>query len=189
MPNINAADFKKGLKVIIEGDPYDIIEYNFVKPGKGQALYKLKLRNLLKGTITTPTYRSGDSLEQADIRKTSGQFLYRDGDNFVFMDNETFEQHSMPTENLGTTASFMLDGAVCDLLLWNEQLIDVDPGSHVTIEVTYTEPAARGDTATNVTKAATVETGAEVRVPAFINEGDKIKVDARTGEYVERVRN
>jgi len=188
MPNINAGDFRKGSKVIVEGDPYDIIECNFVKPGKGQALYKLKLRNLLKGTIITPTYRSGDSLEQADVRKTSGQYLYRDGSSFVFMDNESFEQYSMPSENLGTAAGFMLDGAVCDLLFWNDQLIDVDPAAHVVIEVTYTEPAARGDTATNVTKAATVETGAEVRVPAFINQGDRIKVDARTGEYVERVR-
>lgn len=188
MPNINASDFRKGTKVIVEGDPYDIIECNFVKPGKGQALYKLKLRNLLKGTIITPTYRSGDSLEAADVRKTNGQFLYRDGDNFVFMDNDTFEQYPLPTENLGQAANFMLDGANCDLLFWNDQLIDVDPPQHVTLAVTYTEPAARGDTATNVTKAATVETGAEVRVPAFINEGDNIKVDARTGDYVERVR-
>ena len=139
-------------------------------------------------TIINPTYRSGDSLEAADVRKTNGQYLYRDGSSFVFMDNESFEQYSLPTENLGTAAQFMLDGAKCDLLFFNEQLISVDPPAHVTLEVTYTEPAARGDTATNVTKAATVETGAEVRVPAFINEGDKIKVDARTGDYVERVR-
>lgn len=188
MPNINASDFRKGLKLIVEGDPYDIIEFNFVKPGKGQALYKLRLRNLLKGTIITPTYRSGDSLEQADVRKVKGQYLYRDGTAYVFMDNETFEQYPIEGETLGDRASFLLDGAKCDLLFWNDQLIDVDPPQHVVVEVTYTEPAAKGNTATNVTKPATIETGAEVQVPAFIDQGQKIKVDARTGDYVERVR-
>lgn len=188
MPNINAGDFKKGLKLIIEGDPYEIIEFNFVKPGKGQALYKLKLRNLLKGTNISPTYRSGDSLEQADVRKVKGQFLYRDGSSYVFMDNETYEQFPIEAETLGTAAFFLLDGAICDLLFWNDTLIAVDPPAHVVVEVTYTEPAAKGNTATNVTKAATVETGAEVQVPAFVDQGEKIKVDARTGEYVERVR-
>lgn len=188
MPNINTQEFKKGLKVIVEGDPYEMIEVNFVKPGKGQALYKLKLRNLLKGTIVSPTLRSGDSLEQADVRKIKGQYLYRDGSGYVFMDNETYEQFSITGETLGAAANFLLDGANCDLLFWNESLISVDPPSHVVVEVTYTEPAAKGNTATNVTKAATVETGAEVQVPAFVDQGEKIKVDARTGEYVERVR-
>lgn len=188
MPNINAQDFKKGMKVIIDGDPYDMIEVNFVKPGKGQALYKLRLRNLLKGTITTPTYRSGDSLEQADVRKCSGQYLYREADGYVFMDNDTYEQYTISTDKLGDAANFLLDGATCELLFFNDQLIGVDPPAHVIVEVTYTEPAAKGNTATNVTKPATVETGAEVQVPAFIEQGEKIKVDARTGDYVERAR-
>lgn len=188
MPSINAQEFKKGLKVIIDGEPYDMLECNFVKPGKGQALYKLRLRNLLKGTIITPTYRSGDSLEQADVRKVSGQFLYRDGSGHVFMDNDSYEQYTIATEALGEKANFLLDGAICDLLLYNDALIDIDPPPHVVVEVTYTEPAAKGNTATNVTKPATVETGAEVQVPAFIDQGEKIKVDARTGEYIERAR-
>jgi elongation factor P len=188
MPNVNAGDFKKGVKLIIEGDPYEIIECTFVKPGKGQGLYKMRMRNLLKGTNISPTYRSGDSLEQADVRKVKGQFLYRDGDNYVFMDNETFEQFPIGSATLGTAANFLLDGAMCDLLFWNETLIAVDPPSHVVVEVTYTEPAAKGNTATNVTKPATVSTGAEVQVPAFVDLGEMIKVDARTGEYVERVR-
>ncbi len=186
MPQINAGDWKKGMKVIVEGEPWEMIECNFVKPGKGQALYKLKLRNLLKGTITTPTYRSGDSLEQADVRKTAGQYLYRDASGFVFMDNDSYEQYTIDAEAMGQRADFLLDGAVCDLLFWNDQIIDVDPPAHVVLEVTYTEPAARGNTATNVTKPATVETGATVNVPAFIEQGEKIKIDARTGDYIER---
>lgn len=186
--NINASDFKKGLKVLVDGEPYDIIEYNFVKPGKGQALYKLKLRNLLKGTIITPTLRSGDSLEQADVRKTTGQYLYREADGYIFMDNDSFEQYTISNEKLGSVAKFLLDGAICELLFYNGQLIGVDPPAHIIVEVTYTEPAARGNTTANVTKAATIETGAEVQVPAFIDQGEKIKVDARTGAYVERAR-
>jgi elongation factor P len=186
--NINSSDFKKGLKVLVEGDPYDIIECNFVKPGKGQALYKLKLRNLLKGTIIAPTYRSGDSLEQADVRKSNGSYLYRDADGFIFMEDETFDQHNISTEKLGDVAKFLLDGAKCELLFYNDQLIGVDPPAHVIMEVTYTEPAARGNTTANVTKPATVETGAEVQVPGFIDQGEKIKVDARTGAYIERAR-
>ncbi|MGZ0170378.1 MAG: elongation factor P [Planctomycetales bacterium] len=186
--NINASDFKKGLKLLVDGEPYDIIECNFVKPGKGQALYKLKLRNLLKGTIIAPTYRSGDSLEAADVRKSNGQYLYRDGEGYVFMEDETFEQYTITTEKMGDSANFLLDGAKCELLFYNDQLIGVDPPVHVVVEVTYTEPAARGNTTANVTKAATVETGAEVQVPAFIDQGEKIKVDARTGAYIERAK-
>lgn len=186
--NINASDLKKGLKVIYEGDPYDIVELHFVKPGKGQALYKLKLRNLLKGTNLTPTLRSGDSMEAADVRKSNGQYLYRDADGFIFMEDATYEQYTISTEKMGDSANFLLDGAKCELLFFNDQLIGVDPPSHVIVEVTYTEPAARGNTTANVTKAATVETGAEVQVPAFIEQGEKIKVDARTGSYIERAK-
>jgi elongation factor P len=159
-----------------------------VKPGKGQALYKLKLRNLLKGTNLTPTLRSGDSMEAADVRKSNGQYLYRDPDGFIFMEDETFEQYTISTEKMGDSANFLLDGAKCELLFYNDQLIGVDPPSHVVVEVTYTEPAARGNTTANVTKAATVETGAEVQVPAFIDQGEKIRVDARTGAYIERAK-
>ncbi|NQV27064.1 MAG: elongation factor P [Rhodopirellula sp.] len=186
--NINASDFKKGLKVIVEGEPYDMLECHFVKPGKGQALYKLRLRNLLKGTIISPTLRSGDSLEAADVRKSNGQYLYRDADGFIFMEDATFDQHTISAEKMGDAANFLLDGAKCELLFYNDQLIGVDPPAHVIVEVTYTEPAARGNTTANVTKAATVETGAEVQVPAFIEQGEKIRVDARTGAYVERAR-
>lgn len=189
MPQINTGDFRKGLKVIVEGEPYEMFEVNFVKPGKGQALYKTKLRNLLKGTILDRTYKSGgESLEQADIRKGDGQYLYKDATGLHFMDNETFEQYSIGEEVSGDAANYLLDGAICSLLFWNDQLIGMDPPQQVIVEVTYTEPAAKGNTATNVTKPATIQTGATVNVPAFINVGEKIKVDTATGSYVERIR-
>lgn len=188
MPSINTSDFRKGVKVIIDGEPYDMVECNFVKPGKGQALYKTKLRNLLKGTLLDRTFKSGDSVEGADIRYGKGQYLYRDANNFVFMDNESFEQHSLPPESVEEKTAFLQENAPVELLFWNEQLIDMKPPAQVVMTVTYTEPAAKGNTATNVTKPATVDTGAEVQVPAFINEGDKIKIDAETGKYIERVK-
>lgn len=187
MANVNVSDFKKGIKVILENDPYEIIECNFEKPGKGQALYRTKLRNLLSGKILDRTYRNGDGLEGADIRKTSGVYSYRDGTGFVFMDNDTYEQFSLPEENCGSVMGFLKEGDGVELLFWNEQLISMTPPQHVSLEVTYTEPAARGNTATNVTKGATVETGAEVQVPAFIEQGNVIKIDVSTGAYVERV--
>ena len=188
MPSVNTSDFRKGIKVIIDGEPYDMIECNFVKPGKGQALYKTKLRNLLKGTLLDRTFKSGDSVEGADIRYGKGQYLYRDGSGYVFMDNESYEQYSLPAEAVEEKTVFLQENAPVELLFWNEQLIDMKPPAHVILTVTYTEPAARGNMATNVTKPATVDTGAEVQVPAFINEGDKIKIDAETGKYMERVK-
>lgn len=186
MPQINAGDFRKGLKVINEGQPFEMIECNFVKPGKGQALYKTKMRNLLTGTILDVTYRSGDSLESADIRNTDGMYSYFDGSNYVFMDNDSFEQVSLPAEVCSEQMRFIKEGEPCGLMYWNDQLLGVSPPKHVELEVTYTEPAAKGNTATNVTKPATVETGAEVHVPAFITTGEKIRIAAETGEYLGR---
>ncbi len=188
MPQINTGDFRKGVKVEIAGEPYEMLDCNFVKPGKGQALYKTRLKNLLKGTILDRTYKSGDSLEGADVHKTDGQYLYKDNNGYVFMDNETFDQYTLSKEGCGDAVKFLLENAKCVLLFWNGQLIEITPPQHVILEVTYTEPAAKGNTATNVTKPATVETGATVNVPAFISNGEKIKVDASTGEYLERVR-
>lgn len=188
MPQINTGDFRKGIKVIVDGDPYEMLECNFVKPGKGQALYKTRLRNLLKGTILDRTYKSGDSLEGADVRKNDAQYLYRDANGYIFMDQDSFEQYTLPEENVAEKVQFLKEGDICGLMYWNDVPIDMTPPQHVILEVTYTEPAARGNTATNVSKPATVETGAEVQVPAFIDTGEKIKIDASTGTYIERVR-
>ncbi len=188
MATIPTGDFRKGIKVLVDGEPYEMLECNFVKPGKGQALYKTKLRNLLKGTILDRTYRSGDGLEAADIHRSEGSYSYRDSDNFYFLDNGTFEQYALPASVCGDQMKFLMEGAEVQLLFWNGQLISMTPPQQVVMEVTYTEPAARGDTATNVTKGATLECGAEIQVPAFIRQGDRVKIDVETGSYVERVQ-
>lgn len=188
MPQINTGDFRKGIKVILDNDPYEMLECNFVKPGKGQALYKTKLRNLLKGTILDRTYKSGESLEGADVHRSDGVYSYRDASGYVFMDNSTYEQYTLEAAVCEDCMKFLMEGAPVGLLFWNGQLIGMTPPQQVVLEVTYTEPAARGNTATNVSKPATVETGADVNVPAFINTGEKIKIDTETGSYIERVR-
>src|SRR5438132_13481476 len=134
MPQINAGEFRKGIKVVIEGDPYDMLECNFVKPGKGQALYKCRLRNLLKNTIIDRTYKSGDGLEAADVRKGDGQYLYKDRNGMVFMDTDSFEQYTIPAEVVGDGAKWMMDGANCGLMYWNDQVIEVYPPSHVNLK-------------------------------------------------------
>jgi elongation factor P len=184
----NTSEFKKGLKVQIDGDPYLMIECNFVKPGKGNALYKCKLRNLIRNTTLERTYKGGDSLESADVTEIDAQYLYRQGDNFVFMDNESFEQYELTKEQVDDGWKYLKEGMVCSMVLFNERPISVTPPNQVVLKVEYCEPAVRGNTATNLTKPAKLETGGEIIVPAFVNIGDMIKVDTRTAEYLERVR-
>ena len=188
MPSYNTSEFRKGLKVQLDGDPFIMIECNFVKPGKGQALYKCKLRNLLRNTVIDRTYKSGDSLEAADIEEIETQYLYRQADTFVFMHNETYEQYELSADQVDDAWRFLKEGMNCGMLLFNGNPIGMTPPNHVVLEVTYCEPGAKGNTATNVTKPAKVETDAEFDVPAFVEMGDKIRIDTRTGEYVERVR-
>jgi len=184
----NTSDFRKGLKVQFDGDPYIMIEFNFVKPGKGQALYKCKLRNLLRNTVIDRTYKSGDSIEAADIEEIDAQFLYRQGDTFVFMNNENYEQYELRAEQVGDGWKYLKETMVCGMLLFNNNSIAVTPPNHVVLKVEYCEPGAKGNTATNVTKPCKVETGAEFPCPAFVEMGDLIKIDTRTGEYIERVK-
>ncbi len=188
MASYNTSEFKKGLKVQLDGDPYLMIECNFVKPGKGQALYKCKLRNLLRGTVIDRTYKSGDSIEAADIEEVTAQFLYRQGDTFVFMDNNTYEQYELSAQQVDEAWKYLKEAMVCNMLLFNGQPISVSPPNHVVLRVEYTEPGVRGNTATNVTKPCRVETGAEILCPAFVEIGDLIRVDTRTGQYIERVK-
>lgn len=188
MASYNTSEFKKGLKVQLDGDPYLMIECNFVKPGKGQALYKCKLRNLLRGTVIDRTYKSGDSIEAADIEEVTAQFLYRQGDTFVFMDNNTYEQYELSAQQVDEAWKYLKEAMVCSMLLFNGQPISVSPPNHVVLRVEYTEPGVRGNTATNVTKPCRVETGAEILCPAFVEIGDRIRVDTRTGQYIERVK-
>ena len=186
MPQVNAGDFRKGVKVLVEGSPYEMTDCKFVKPGKGQALYKTKLRNLLTGSLLDITYRSGDSLEAADIRNADGLYSYFDGTNYVFMDNDSYEQVELAQDIGEELMRFVKENEPCGLLYWNDKLIGVTPPKHVILEITYTEPAAKGNTATNVSKPAKVETGAEIFVPAFIETGERVRIDAETGKYLGR---
>ncbi|MDR3181393.1 MAG: elongation factor P [Planctomycetaceae bacterium] len=188
MALVNTSDFRKGLKVQIDGDPYIMQECNFVKPGKGQALYKCKLRNLTRGTMLDRTYKSGDSLESADIEEIDAQYLYKDNHGFAFMDNTSYEQYELSEEIVDDAWKYLKEGMICKMMLFNNTPMGVTPPNHVVLTVEYTEPAAKGDTATNITKPAKVDTGAEIPVPIFVKTGDKIKVDTRTGEYIERVK-
>jgi elongation factor P len=184
----NTSQFRKGLKVQLEGDPYLMIECNFVKPGKGQALYKCKLRNLVRGTVIDRTYKSGDSIEAADVEEISAQFLYRQQDHFVFMDNATYEQYDLTKDQVEDAWKYLKEGMICSMTLFNGQPISVAPPNHVVLKVEYCEPGVRGNTATNVTKPCRMETGAEILAPAFVEAGELIKIDTRTGEYIERVK-
>ena len=188
MGTVKTSEFRKGLKVQIDGDPYIMIECQFVKPGKGNALYKCKLRNLLRNTTLDRTYKGGDSLETADIHDIDAQYLYRQGDTFVFMDNETYEQYELSAEQVDDGWKYLIEGMKCSMMLHDNAPIAMEPPNHVTLKVEYCEPGAKGNTATNVTKPVKVETGGEFQCPAFINMGDTIKIDTRTGEYVERVK-
>jgi elongation factor P len=184
----NTSDFRKGLKIQIDGDPYLMVECNFVKPGKGQALYKCRMKNLIRGTTLDRTYKSGDSLDAADITEIEGQYLYRQGDKWVFMDTTSFEQYELNADQVDDAWKYLKDGMMCQLLLFNDTPISLTPPNHVVLNIEYCEPAVRGNTATGVTKPVRVETGADILCPAFIEMGDVIKVDTRTGEYVERVK-
>ena len=188
MASYNTSDFRKGLKVQLDGDPYLMIECNFVKPGKGQAMYKCKLRNLLRGTVLDRTWKSGDSIEAADISELEGQFLYRQGDNFVFMDTSTYEQYELSAEQVDDAWKFLKEGMNCQIVLFNGSPITMTPPNHVVLKIEYCEPSVKGNTATNVTKPVKVETGAEFMCPAFVEMGEHIRVDTRTGEYIERAK-
>lgn len=189
MGTYKTSDFKKGLRIQIDGEPYLMVEMNFRKPGKGNALYECKMKNLVRGTTLTRTYKGGDSLESADVEEIQCQYLYRQGDTFVFMENTTFEQYEVPIGMLNEKEGYLKEGLICNVTLYNGQPIVVDPPSHVELKVEYCDPGARGDTATNVTKPVKLETGGEIQAPIFIQIGNVIKVDTRTGEYVERVSN
>ena len=188
MATYNTSDFRKGLKVQLDGDPYLMIECNFVKPGKGQALYKCKLRNLIRNTVIDRTYKSGDSIEAADVEEIEAQYLYRQADTFVFMDTSSYEQYELSAEQVDDAWKYLKEGTICSMLLFNNNPIGITPPNHVVLKVEYCEPGAKGNTASSVTKPVRVETGADFDCPGFVEMGDLIRVDTRTGQYVERVK-
>ena len=183
----DTSDIRKGLKVLMDGNPYNVIEFQFVKPGKGAAFTRTKLKNLLTGAVVERNIRSGEKLEPANVDQREMQFLYKEGGDLVLMDQTNYEQVSVSAEMVGKAADLMKDNLPCTVLFFNERAIDVSLPTFVFLEVTASEPGVRGDTSGNVQKPATVETGAEVMVPLFIRIGDLIKIDTRSHEYVERV--
>jgi elongation factor P len=184
----NTSEFRKGLKIQIDGVPYLMVEMNFRKPGKGTALYECKMKNLIRGTMLDRTYRAGQTLEAADVTEFDAQFLYRQGENYVFMKNDDYEQFELTGEQAGEAAQWLKEGMPCKLMIFDGTPIAMSPPNHVVLRVDYAEPTAKGNTATNVQKPVKLETGAEINVPAFVNTGDWIRIDTRTGEYLERAK-
>lgn len=188
MASISTSDFKSGLKILLDGDPFVIVENEFVKPGKGQAFNRVRIRNLKTGRTIEKTFKSGDSVEAADVQDVDMQYLYGDGDFWYFMQPESFEQHTASKEAVGDAAQWLKDGLECIVTLWNGQPLTVTPPAHVELKVVETDPGMKGDTVTGGTKPAKLETGAVVKVPLFINEGEVIRVDTRSAEYVARAK-
>ena len=188
MATVSTSEFKSGLKLMLDGDPCSIIENEFVKPGKGQAFNRVKIRNLKTGRVIERTFKSGETVESADVMDTQMQYLYNDGEFYHFMVNDTYEQYAVPLEAMGDAQKWLKGQEECMVTLWNNEPIGVTPPNFVVLEVTETDPGLRGDTSGGGGKAATLETGAIVRVPLFLNTGELIKVDTRTGEYLSRAK-
>ncbi len=184
----DTSDFRNGLKIEIDGTPFEIIEFLHVKPGKGGAFVRTKLKNLQTGAVLNKTFRSGEKVGKPDLVDRHMQFLYSQGEDLVFMDLETYEQFTIESEKIADKAKFLKENMEVDVLYYKNQPISVDLPTFVELEVVDTEPGFKGDTATGGTKPAVLETGAKINVPLFINIGDKLKIDTRTGQYVERVK-
>lgn len=184
----NNNEFKQGLKVILDGNPCTITEVEFVKPGKGQAFTRVKFRNLRTERVVEKTMKMNETLEVADIVDVEAQYLYNDGENWHFMDPASFEQMTADKAGIGEAAQWLKEQDICTIMLWNGVAISVLPPTFVILAVTETDPGLKGDTSGGGGKPATLETGAVVRVPLFIQQGDVLKVDTRTGEYVSRAK-
>jgi elongation factor P len=188
MATYSTSEFKAGLKIMLDGDPCSIIENEFVKPGKGQAFNRVKIRNLKTGRVIERTFKSGESLEGADVMETDMQYLYNDGEFWHFMHPDSYEQVAADANAVADARKWLKEQDSCQVTLWDGAPISVTPPNFVILTVTETDPGVRGDTSGGGGKPATLETGAVVRVPLFIDIGDVIKVDTRTGEYVGRAK-
>ena len=184
---ISASDFRNGITIEIDGNVCQIIEFQHVKPGKGAAFVRTKLKDIINGGVTEKTFRPTEKFPQARIDRKDMQYLYSDGDLFNFMDTETYEQIALNSDVIGDSLKFVKENEMVKINSFNGNVFAVEPPMFVELEITETEPGFKGDTATGATKPATVETGAQVAVPLFIEQGEKIKIDTRTGEYLSRV--
>ena len=180
-------DIRKGLKILLDGVPYIVVDFQFVKPGKGQAFTRTKIKNLRNHNVIERTFRSGDRLEPADVEMCSMNYIYQDGEDFVFMTPESGEQTTISGDTVGEAKDFLHDGLGVEVTFFKGEPMDIQLPPHVTLQITASDPGVRGDTASNVTKPATLSSGATIQVPLFIDEGEWIKVDTRTREYMERV--
>ncbi|OHD71456.1 MAG: elongation factor P [Spirochaetes bacterium RBG_16_49_21] len=185
---ISTNDLRRGHVIKLEGELFSVVGQQHVKPGKGGAFVRTKLRNVRKGTVIDRTFRAGEKLEDVRLEKRPMQYLYGDGGSVVFMDTETYEQEQIPAEAIGDALKFIKEEDIVDIAMYEGEPVTIEPPLTVVLKVTYAEPGVRGDTATNVLKTVKVETGADVKVPLFVNEGDYIKINTETGEYLERAK-
>ncbi|MEJ2138434.1 MAG: elongation factor P [Gammaproteobacteria bacterium] len=188
MASYSTNEFRSGLKLLIDGDPCSIIENEFVKPGKGQAFNRVRIRNLKTGRVVDRTYKSGETVEAADVMDHEMQYLYSDGEEWHFMDPQSYEQFAAGEAAVGDAKNWLKEEDVCNVTLWNGVPLMVEPPNFAELKIVETDPGLKGDTAQGGIKPAKLETGATVRVPLFIEEGEVIKVNTRTGEYVSRVK-
>jgi elongation factor P len=184
---ITAGDFKNGITFELEGQVFQVVEFQHVKPGKGAAFVRTRLKNVITGATIEKTFNPTDKMPKAHIERKDMQYLYNDGDLYYFMDTETYEQLPISKDTVGDTFKFVKENMIVKILSFKGTVFGIEPPTFVELEVTETEPGFKGDTATGATKPATLETGATVKVPLFINQGDLIRIDTRTGEYLERV--
>ena len=184
----STAEFKKGLKIELDSVPYAIVDFQHVKPGKGGAFVRTKLKSLLSGRVLDQTFRSGEKVKRPDLMEREMQYLYREGDRFCMMDNETYEQIMLTEDQVGEARLYLTENLDVKILFFNQQPVAVELPLFVQLEVAQTEPGVKGDTAAGGTKPATLESGVTIQVPLFISEGERVKVDTRTGTYIERVK-
>ena len=187
MATYDTSDIRKGLKIMMDSAPYVVVEFQFVKPGKGAAFTRTKIKNLLTGAVLERNFRSGEKFEPANVEIKSMQYLYKEADSFVFMDTTTYDQVSLPSETVGEAAAFMPENLGVEVLFYNERAVGVTLPNFIELPIQETDPGFRGDTATGTTKPARISTGATINVPLFISVGDVVRIDTRTGEYLERV--
>ena len=185
---IYASDFRKGITFEINGEPHVVLDFQHVKPGKGAAFVRTKMKNVITGAVTERSFNPTDKVEEAFVERRDMQYLYNDGDLYYFMDTETYEQEPVSKETLGDDFRFVKEEMMCKILSYKGKVFAVEPPMFVELEITETDPGFKGNTATNTLKPAIVETGAEVKVPLFIDQGEKIKIDTRTGEYLARAK-
>ena len=188
MANYSTNEFKTGLKLMLDNDPCSIIENEFVKPGKGQAFNRVKFRNLKTGRVIERTFKSGESLPAADVHESEMQYLYNDGESWHFMDQSSFDQYTADEQRVSHAKQWLKEQDICTVVLWNEAVLSVEPPNFVELAIVETDPGVKGDTASGGNKPATLETGTIVRVPLFVQTGEVIKIDTRSGEYVSRVK-